>query len=278
MKRNRKDDLALVRQIVAGSDEAWQRFILRYSGLIYSVARRYLFDDEEVQNVYVEVLERLYHGKLESFEGRSALSTWLVLVSRNVTLDFLRKRFGRRNLPGSVQRLSRRDQQIFRLYYVEGMSFDAVRHWVGGRKEPLSASDLAAALRRIHEKVDSRVLQRIAFDLHAPSVGAASGRMMEFLEWHRATQEARRQRRTPEHDLLQKEAARLAERVQEVRQRLPDEERRVLDLRFDRGWTAAHIAEEMGLESSRRAYTLIDRAIRNIRSLLGIQRAPKEMR
>jgi RNA polymerase sigma factor (sigma-70 family) len=262
-------DLELVGRITGGSQEAWEQFIFRYSGLIHSVVRRYLFDAEEVRDVYVEVLSRLHEGRLATYEGRSALSTWLVLVARSVALDHLRRRFGRREVPGGIQRLRKRDQRVFHLYYVDGLSFDAVRHWMSQHGEPISAEELVATLERIESSIDNRTLRRIVYDLHAPSVGAASGRMMEFLDWHRDRQERLRRERNPEQLLIDKEARATAERVRELLEELPEEERRVLTLRFDRGWTAVQIAAEMGYENPRRSYTVIDKGLRRLRRWLG---------
>jgi DNA-directed RNA polymerase specialized sigma24 family protein len=261
-------DLELVRKITDGCQDAWEQFIFRYSGLIHAVVRRYLFDAEEVRDVYVEVLSRLHDGRLKTYEGRSALSTWLVLVARSVALDHLRRRFGRREVPGGIQRLRKRDQRVFQLYYVDGLSFDAVRHWMSQHGEPISAEDLAGALERIESCIDNRTLKRIVYDLHAPSVGAASGRMMEFLDWHRDRQERLRRERNPEQQLIDKEARETAEHVRALLAELPEEERRVLMLRFDRRWTAVQIAAEMGFESPRRSYTVIDKGLRRLRRML----------
>lgn len=257
-----------MRRITSGSQEAWEQFIFRYSGLIHAVVRRYLYDAEEVRDVYVEVLSRLHDGRLATYEGRSALSTWLVLVARSVALDRLRRRFGRREVPGGVLKLCKRDQRIFQLFFVDGLSFDAVRHWLAQRGEALSAEELAGALGRIERSIDGRTLKRIAYDLHAPSVGAASGRMMEFLDWHRDRQERLRQERNPEQQLIDKEARRTTERVRELLEALPEEERRVLTLRFDRRMTAVKIAAEMGYDNPRRSYTVIDKGLRRLRRWL----------
>lgn len=265
-------DLELVRRILDGSQDAWEQFIFRYSGLIHAVVRRYLFDPEQVRDVYVDVLGRLYDGRLNTYEGRSALSTWLVLVARSVALDHLRRRFGRREVPGGIQRLHKRDQRIFQLYYVDGLSFDAVRHWMAEHGEAIGAQELAAALERIENCIDNRTLRRIVYDLHAPSVGAASGRMMEFLDWHRDRQERLRRERNPEQLLIEKEARATVERVQELLAELPEEERRVLTLRFDRRLTAVQIAAEMGFESPRRSYTVIEKGLRRLRRLLGAEK------
>lgn len=265
------EDRELVAEILSGSEDAWHRLVLTYSGLIQSVLRKYLFDTDSVRTVYVHVLEGLYRGKLTSYEGRASLATWLVLVSRNAALDQLRHRMGRRELPAGLRDLGSRDREIYRLYYMEGLSFEAVRHWVAGAdKPPIESDELAEALRRIDARLSNRVLKRIAYDLHAPSVGAASGKLLEFLEVYRDEQRHRRRELTPEHDLMEREAQALAAKVRQHLSELSDEERRILELRFDKGLTAAKIAETLGLPGPRRSYTLIEKALRSLRRRMGV--------
>ncbi len=264
------EDRKLVDEVLSGSEEAWHRLVLTYSGLIQSVLRKYLFDTDRVRTVYVHVLEGLYRGKLTSYEGRASLATWLVLVARNAALDHLRHQIGRRELPVGLRELDARDQEIYRLYYVEGLSFDAVRHWVAGANQPPIAPDqLAEALRRIDARLSSRVLKRIAYDLHAPSVGASSGKLLEFLEAYRSEQRRRRRELTPEHELMEREAQALAAEMRQRLSELPAEERQILELRYDKGFTAVQIAETLGLPGPRRAYTLIEKALRRLRRLMG---------
>jgi RNA polymerase sigma factor (sigma-70 family) len=111
----------------------------------------------------------------------------------------------------------------------------------------------------------------LAYNLHASSVGAASGRLLEFLDHHRIELETAGRTQTPDAALMEKEAQRNAAKVRKLIEKLPEEERRILALRFDRGWTAARIAEELGLESPRRAYTIIERGLRQLRKLLGVK-------
>jgi DNA-directed RNA polymerase specialized sigma24 family protein len=54
--------------------------------------------------------------------------------------------------------------------------------------------------------------------------------------------------------------------------RLPDDEQRLLTLRFEQGWTAKRIAEELGLGGQRSVYTRIDRILRDLRRLLGTRK------
>ncbi len=270
-------DRALVEAILSGSEKAWHRFVLTYSGLIQAVLRKYLFDTDRLRSVYVGVLEGLYHRKLASYEGRASLSTWLVLVARNAALDQLRHDLGRRELPAGLQDLDPKDQEIYRLYYIEGLSFGAVRHWIAGPNlPPIPADQLAKALRRIDARLSSRVLRRIAYDLHAPSVGASSGRLLEFLEQHRIEQQRRSREQSPDHALLEREARELADEMRQCMSELDDNERLVLELRFDKGFTAAQIAETLGLSGTRRSYTLIEKAIRALRRRMGVARSPDD--
>lgn len=91
-------DARLVNAILAGDDEAWQKFILRHSSFIYSAIIRYTDDYDEKMAVYLHVLEKLREdrfARLRRFGFQSKLSTWLTVVARRLALDFLRSRYGR---------------------------------------------------------------------------------------------------------------------------------------------------------------------------------------
>jgi RNA polymerase sigma factor (sigma-70 family) len=62
--------------------------------------------------------------------------------------------------------------------------------------------------------------------------------------------------------------ARQAQRVRELLGELGDEEREIVRLRFEEGWTAQRIAKERGLRGQRRVYTILDGAIRKLRRKL----------
>src|SRR5215831_19335507 len=105
-------DIQLARSVVAGSLEAWHAFVLRYSGIIFSMVRRYLpdRDDDTRRDAYVRTLEHFYRTGLAHYDGRTRLSTWVMTVTRSRCLDLLRERHGRRRLPTWIQQLSTSDQ------------------------------------------------------------------------------------------------------------------------------------------------------------------------
>jgi DNA-directed RNA polymerase specialized sigma24 family protein len=262
-----EQDSALVREVLNGSTEAWHRLVRRYSRLILAVIHRYIphHRQDEARSLYATVLESLYRTKLATFQGRSALSTWLVVVTRSVVVDDLRHRLGGRDLHEALRALPPLEREVFQHYYVEGLSFGAVRRLVRDQGALVSAERLLEALRTIEERVQTRYARRLSYDLHAQSVGAASGRLLEYLDHARFEFEERSETERADFETLAREARQLVLRIQAEIDRLPEEERRLLVLRFEQGWTAQRIAEELGLEGQRAVYTWIDRILRVLR-------------
>lgn len=261
-------DRALVDRILAGSEPDWHQFISDYSGLIYSVLRRYLFNEEEIRDVWVLIMERLIGGSLAGYEGRSALSTWLVFVARSTVFDHLRAVRGRREDPAGLEQLDDRARHVFQRFYHDGCTYEEVRHELDRSGELADGESLASILARIEDALSSRVLRRIVWDLRATSAGVATGRMLEFLET--AARESREQEKAdnPELALFRKETGRTIERIRELMQELPETERRVLEMRYDDGWSAHRIADELELSGRREVYTIANRAARRLRRLL----------
>ncbi len=268
--QNRHDaDLELVRAILDGSEEAWHGFIDRYSGLLMAVIHRYVSSrSDDARSLYADVLESLYRGKLATYAGRSALSTWLVLVTRSAVVDHLRHRLGGRELRDVLKALDPFQRQVFRHYYVEGLSFGTVLRLVRDHGAVVTPDRLLQALQQIEDRVHGRLARRMRYDLHAQSVGGASGRLLEYLDHVRSEFEDQSGTQSPDYYILEREARRTVEDVMTQVERLPAEERRLLSLRFEQGWTAKRIAEELGLHDQRSVYTVIERVLRALRRIL----------
>jgi RNA polymerase sigma factor (sigma-70 family) len=78
---------------------------------------------------------------------------------------------------------------------------------------------------------------------------------------------------SPDYYLMEREAQAVVERLRAILAGLPPEERRILSLRFERGWSARRIAEELGLSGPRGAYTVLDRIVRGLRRRMGAHEA-----
>lgn len=84
-------DLGLLLERCRGGDElAWEALVRTYQSSVYAVARHYLGDREEARDVAQEVFVRLY-GRLDSFAGGDTFKAWLLQMTRNASIDRLRR-------------------------------------------------------------------------------------------------------------------------------------------------------------------------------------------
>jgi DNA-directed RNA polymerase specialized sigma24 family protein len=272
---SRSSDLEIAQRAADGDVPAWHAFVERYSGLIYSLVGRYLGDpdEDERRTVYVAVLESLHGGALARYDGRAALSTWIGVVTRSRCLDRHRSRHGRRQAPQWLAGLAERDQEVYRLYFLEGLSYALVCDRIRGKSPEFSVEDLVDALDRIEGHLDAGMRKRLAFDLQARTSGAASGRVLEYCAEISAETGDEDSVYAPEREVVEKELRARLERLEAAIERLDAEEAHAVASRFERGLTARETADVMGLSSPRRVYTIVDRALRKLREILEVQEA-----
>jgi DNA-directed RNA polymerase specialized sigma24 family protein len=270
------EDAALVRSILDGDEAAWERFVTRYAGLIHAMARRYLRsrDGDDAHTVFVEVLVALRRTKLRTYEGRAALSTWLTLVTRTEVMNHLRRNFGRSIRSRAMKRLEPQEQMLFRCYYIEGRTADDIVAALSTPEDRWTLERFRAALQHIERRLGDHWLRRLAYDLHAQSIGASSGRLLEYLDHVRDENQQRSGAFSPEYHMMEREAKRTVERLRDMVASLDPAERRMLEMRFERGWSASRIAEELGMDRPRGVYTVIERIVRGLRRAFGGDEEP----
>ena len=260
------DDYKLVQEVISGSESAWHCFIESYSRLIHMILRRYITSEEDVHDVYIEVLESLYQGQLATYKPTARLSTWLTIVSRTKAIDSIRRKYGRQRIPESLKDLSEADREIFYLFYIKGLDFDSVRyHKSTGRKEPLRAEVLAAALNRIESRLSSNTLRRLGFNSLAFKAASTSNRMLEYIQYHRSEIEAQNKSQNPESILMIQEMQKVALQLHKLISDLPAPENQCLYLYYYKGFSARKVANQLQLKSARQAYTIIQRGIKQLR-------------
>lgn len=121
---------------------AWALFEGRYRRLILATIRRLLHDHDDVMDVYAGVCASLTANdfdRLRRYSVRSAsgatVCTWLVIVVRNLVVDWLRKSSGRRRTPVIPGDLAGLQRAIYSALCVEELSrveaFEAVRTRLG---------------------------------------------------------------------------------------------------------------------------------------------------
>jgi RNA polymerase sigma factor (sigma-70 family) len=105
----------------AGDPEAaWDLFIERYRRLIFGAIRRYTSEPDDVMDVFARVCEALRENDFTrlrrcaaQYDPNRPLSTWLVAVVHNLTIDWFRHRDGRPRLAAVAAALPGIQQRIF---------------------------------------------------------------------------------------------------------------------------------------------------------------------
>jgi len=84
----------------AARDQGWAEFLRIHNRLLLHVARSRTRDHDIAMDAYAFILDHLRQDdfrRLRAFvaDGRSAFTTWLVVVAKRLCIDFERERYGR---------------------------------------------------------------------------------------------------------------------------------------------------------------------------------------
>ncbi len=94
-----KEAEALLAGCVAGADGAWEEFLSRYGRLIALTVNTACFrcdghgreEKDLVSHVYQKLIENDF-GRLRAWRGESRFTTYLVQVTKNLSIDYLRRK------------------------------------------------------------------------------------------------------------------------------------------------------------------------------------------
>jgi len=145
--------------LVSGQpDAAWDAFIDRYRGLIFAGIRHYARDYDDVMEIFVHVCEAMREDdfrRLREYASRpihrARFSTWLVTVVRHLSVDWFRKRDGRRRLPALANGLSPIQRRIFQYVFLDERSHVEAYELLRTREEPsLTFSAFQSELRDVY--------------------------------------------------------------------------------------------------------------------------------
>ncbi len=261
------DELALVTRVVSGDPEAWGKFCALYTPVIERAIRRYVRDPETRRDLYVSLLAELKERKLRSFAGKSTLAAWLFIVARNHCRDYYRSEAGVRRLGAELKDLAPAVRRFFDLYYVQALPihevFEALRAETKGAVTYLDLMEHDDTIRRA---VAKKKLERLAQRLLRPDGGP------EALRGGGAGSEGRDAPDVSQPSAEDRAAAeRLDRSLQELRLavlRLPPEDRRLLELRFDEKLTAKQIAARLSMASDKKVYHRLEKVLRELRGAI----------
>lgn len=86
---NAMSDRELVNAALAGDEQAFERLVRTHADAVYGHALRFFGERTAAEDATQEVFVKVFRS-LATFDGRSAFSTWLYRITRNVCLDLAR--------------------------------------------------------------------------------------------------------------------------------------------------------------------------------------------
>jgi RNA polymerase sigma-70 factor (ECF subfamily) len=87
-----EDDSSLLALVRTGNEQAMASLYDRYFKLVYSVALRVLRDPPAAEDVLQEVFMQIWRNPDSFTAARGSLGGWLAIVSRNRSIDTLRRK------------------------------------------------------------------------------------------------------------------------------------------------------------------------------------------
>ena len=240
-------------QLDAGHvDRAWTSFIDRYHRLIDATIRKVVADHDDALDAFAHACERLRAndlGRLRKFSedaGHSAkFSTWLVVVVRNLTLDWRRARDGRpRHTPPPG--LSALGQQIYQLVLVQRCSHVEAYEIIVKPGDNLKFGAFLQAVAETYRAVDPR---------RRSTLNQATGGF--------AQNEAVVEPQDDQH------AEELAQRLDVAMHALTNNEREAIRLFVVEDMPAADVARAVGWSDAKSVYNRVRRALLKARAVLG---------
>jgi RNA polymerase sigma-70 factor (ECF subfamily) len=87
-----QDDASLLALVRRGDEHAMASLFDRYSKVVYSVALRVLRDPASAEDVLQEIFMQIWRNPESFIATRGSLGGWLAVVSRNRSIDALRRK------------------------------------------------------------------------------------------------------------------------------------------------------------------------------------------
>ena len=239
--------------------QGWRDFLEAYSPLIFQVVRLAGLDADQASNCFLFVCEQLSRDsfrRLRRFRpgGPASFSTWLRAVVRNLTLDWLRKEFGRPRPFRAISRLEPLDEAVFRCIYLEGRAAEEACEVLRPQFPELTPGRFAESLERIQLAMTSRQQWLLSVRGVRPDASPATpegeeveARLAGLADLHP----------DPEAQVAARE---LQARLDRALERLDAGERLLIRLRFEKGLTLEQVARLARLGNAQAA----DRRLREI--------------
>jgi RNA polymerase sigma factor (sigma-70 family) len=267
-------DIDLWAELESDPARGWERFAREYSGLVMQAIARLVDDQEERMDAYLFVMSKLSERdarRIRRFRsdsgeagGSCSFGGWLRVVTRNLTIDWIRSREGRRFMPRAIASLPPLTRAVFRAVYWEGRTHaEAVEILRARDGADFSLGDLRLHLEEIETRLTRtyranaarRLARRSSLPLSLDDESCA-----DSLEWEVASHS---ESKSPERWV---ELGEIREAYRKALAGLDPEDRAIARLRFEEDRTAKEIAAEIGIADYTLLYPRIVRIAAKLRA------------
>lgn len=146
------DEKALIRQILAGDQDAFAQLVQTHQKPVYNLCLRMVSNPSDAEDLAQEAFVKAWRG-LRFYKHEAAFSTWLYRLTSNVCIDFLRKQKRQNTIS-----LTDEDEQELEIPDAEPMPEELLLH-----REKQQA--VAAAMSRLEEEYRLALTLRVVDDL-----------------------------------------------------------------------------------------------------------------
>ncbi|UTI85862.1 sigma-70 family RNA polymerase sigma factor [Mammaliicoccus sciuri] len=88
----RESDIDLYDKIVSKDTNSLETLYDRYESLLYSFIYKITQDKQSSEEVLQDVFMKIWNQKAQFDSSKGKMSTWLITISRNLAIDYIRKR------------------------------------------------------------------------------------------------------------------------------------------------------------------------------------------
>lgn len=262
----RMNDSELIAHFQKNPEEAYAELLKRFSPVIIRMIRRFMYDQDEVMEVYTSVCERLRAKNfkaLRRFRINKEITPWLSVVVANACRDRFRKnRYT--SVPQSViSKLDDREKLVFKYYYQEQYQQDHIVEIIKGKNAmSCTALDVAHALDKIESMLSINKRWHLIMALNQNKAMLSIEDLKEFGFEAASTDTA-----SPKHDPAKDNAERLVDALKS----LDPEDRLLVLLRFEQGMKASEIADALAFDNHKYVYTRLRTIVNRLRRVMAQQ-------
>jgi RNA polymerase sigma factor (sigma-70 family) len=247
-----------------GSDAAWAEFLELFAPLLLQAASFVERDRDAAADAFVFVCERLRDrdaSRLAQYDPArpGSFETWLRAVALNLSRDAKRRRVGRFRPLALVQRLPPLEQRVLRLRHEAGLTFEQTLASLRPEFPGLSEARLAEADAFVAARLTSQ--HRFLLFTRRPRFQALEPDPPESATDLVSTPDA-----NPEWLALARESrGRLASAIAE----LPEQDRLLVRLHYERGVTLAALAPMLGMTNAQAVHRRLQAVLARLRGSIG---------